>query len=127
MEDKIIIDYECITKSATALEGITIDKEIMPNIAQELKTIETEHEGLELNTQALDETAENLVNVDTKIKNLGVKAVLYSIKTDGPEIWNTKKGEINCVNAVFVYKGAEYIYVGGMSNDTMKEFLDSLS
>ena len=72
MEDKIIIDYECITKSATALEGITIDKETVPNIAQELKTIETEHDGLELNTQALNETAENLTNVDTKIKNLGV-------------------------------------------------------
>lgn len=72
IEDKIIIDYECITKSATALEGITIDKETVPNIAQELKTIETEHDGLELNTQALNETAENLTNVDTKIKNLGV-------------------------------------------------------
>lgn len=80
--------------------------------------------------QNLDLTATNsdVSNVELyEIKNLGVKAVLYSIKTDGPEIWNTKKGEINCVNAVFVYKGAEYIYVGGMSNDTMKEFLDSLS
>ena len=31
MEDKIIIDYECITKSATALEGININKEIRHN------------------------------------------------------------------------------------------------
>ena len=29
-------------------------------------------------------------------------------------------------NAVFVYEGIEYIYAGGVSHETMKEFLETL-
>ena len=72
MGDRIVIDYECITKSATALEGITINKDSAVEMASQLKSIEQEHDGLDLNTQALDETGQNLINVDTKIKNLGI-------------------------------------------------------
>ncbi len=71
MEDKIVIDYECIKKSATALEGITIDTETTVDIGSELKKIEQQHEGLDLNTKALEDTSQNLGKVDTKIKNLG--------------------------------------------------------
>ena len=72
MKDKIIIDYECITKSATTLEGININKETAANVTTQIKSIEQEHDGLDLNSEALDEIGENIVNVDTKIKNLGV-------------------------------------------------------
>lgn len=122
MEDKIIIDYECITKSATALEGITIDKETVPNIAQELKTIETEHDGLELNTQALNEIAENLVNVDTKIKNLGVNLtevvnafkeaegdIVEAIKKIDPTIDITSINKDNIITDKTQFKGEKII------------------
>lgn len=72
MEDEIVIDYECITKSAQALESININKDTATSVATQLKSIESEHEGLELNSEALDEIGENIVNADTKIKNLGV-------------------------------------------------------
>lgn len=70
---------------------------------------------------------EDDVNV-YEIKNLGVKAVLSAFETDG--IWcgyNNNSVRRSCVDAVFVYKGIEYRYVGAVSQDTLKEFLESLT
>lgn len=61
-----------------------------------------------------------------ELKNLGVKAVLYTVDTDGPINWGIESGSISCTNAVFVYKGVEYVYMGGVSHDTMKQLLDTL-
>ena len=61
-----------------------------------------------------------------ELKNLGVKAVLYTVETDGPINWGSESGSIPCTNAVFVYKGVEYVYMGGVSHDTMKLFLNTL-
>ena len=61
-----------------------------------------------------------------EMKDLGVKAVLYSIETDGPVSWNITEGTVKCSVAVFVYEGVEYVYMGGMNHDTMKAFLDTL-
>lgn len=61
-----------------------------------------------------------------ELKNLGVKAVLYTVETDGPINWGIESGSIPCTNAVFVYKGVEYVYMGGVSHDTMKQFLNTL-
>lgn len=61
-----------------------------------------------------------------ELKNLGVKAVLYTVNTDGPINWGIESGSIPCTNAVFVYKGVEYVYMGGVSHDTMKQFLNTL-
>lgn len=61
-----------------------------------------------------------------ELKKLGVKAVLYTVKTDGPMNWGIEDGSISCTTAVFVYKGVEYVYMGGISHDTMKQFLNTL-
>lgn len=60
------------------------------------------------------------------MSNLGVKAVLYSVQTDGPIAWNIEEGAITCTTAIFVYQGVEYVYMGGIDHDTMKSFLDTL-
>lgn len=60
------------------------------------------------------------------MKNLGVKAVLYSVQTDGPMSWGIEDGSITCTSALFVYQGVEYVYMGGIDHDTMKAFLDTL-
>ncbi|MBE5945177.1 MAG: hypothetical protein E7258_09730 [Lachnospiraceae bacterium] len=61
-----------------------------------------------------------------ELENLGVKAVLYSVETDGPASWNVTSGSITCTTAVLVYQGVEYSYLGGVDRDTMKMFLDTL-
>lgn len=61
-----------------------------------------------------------------ELKSLGVKAVLYTIDTDGPIEWRIETDDLSCTNAVFVYEGVEYVYMGGVSHDTMKQFLDTL-
>lgn len=61
-----------------------------------------------------------------EMKNVGVKAVIYSVETDGPVSWNITDGTVRCSVAVFVHEGIEYVYMGGMNHDTMKQFLDML-
>lgn len=76
--------------------------------------------------------SENLLDEDEvdlyEIKSLGVKAVMSTFETSG--IWfDYDYNSVNrkCVNAVFVYKGIEYRYVGAVSQDVFKEFLESLA
>lgn len=61
-----------------------------------------------------------------ELSKIGVKAVLYTVQTDGPIQWGIDEGEFPCTYAIFVYQGVEYLYYGGVSHDTMKVFLDGL-
>lgn len=61
-----------------------------------------------------------------QLSNLNVKAVLYTVQTDGPVKWGIEEGEIDVTYAVFVHEGVEYVYYGGVSHDIMKKFLDTL-
>lgn len=61
-----------------------------------------------------------------EIPELGVKAVLFTIYTDGPIAWGIDEGDLKCTTALFVYKGVEYVYTGAVSHETMKEFLNTL-
>lgn len=70
-ESKICIDYEKIKSSANNLGLIEISLNEVTTVQSELQTIETEHDGLELNSAALQETIENITKVQTKISNLG--------------------------------------------------------
>lgn len=80
--------------------------------------------------------ASKTVNVDMKdvsseaevytIPQLNVDAVVYTVYTDGPIAWGIEEGSIRCTSTFFVYEGVEYIYMGGVSHDTMKEFLNTL-
>lgn len=60
------------------------------------------------------------------LDKLGIKAVLFGTRTDGPIAWGIESGEIECTVAVFVYQGVEYVYSGGVDHDTMEAFLDTL-
>ncbi len=60
------------------------------------------------------------------VDKLGINAVLYTVQTDGPMNWGLGSGEEDCCTALFVYKGVEYLYMGGVSHDTMKAFLNTL-
>lgn len=72
----------------------------------------------------LDNTSSNTEVYE--LTNLDVKAVLFTDKTDGPMAWGLNNQDIECTTACFVHKGVEYVYYGGVSHDTMKEFLDTL-
>lgn len=63
-----------------------------------------------------------------EIENLGVTALLTVDDTPGPYTWNKLDGDEinNATDAYFVYLGVEYRYVGAVSTDTMKEFLEGL-
>ena len=69
-EDKICIDYERITKSANNLSLIEIPLNEITTVQGELKTIESEHDGIELNSGAIQDTIENITKVMTKTSNL---------------------------------------------------------
>lgn len=63
------------------------------------------------------------------IQNLGgVNALLCVDETDGISTWGKREGEeiSHCVSAYFLYQGVEYRYVGAVSLETMKEFLEGL-
>lgn len=61
-----------------------------------------------------------------EIPDLDVKAVLFTVYTDGPIAWGIDEGELKCTTALFVYKGVEYVYTGAVSHETMKQFLNTL-
>lgn len=64
-----------------------------------------------------------------EIQNLGgVQAFLSEDETDGVSTWEKREGaEIqSCTSAYFTYGGVEYRYVGAVSMETMKEFLEGL-
>ena len=63
-----------------------------------------------------------------EIENLGVTALLTVDNTPGPYTWNKLDGDEidSAADAYFVYQGVEYRYVGAVSTDTMKEFLETL-
>ena len=60
------------------------------------------------------------------VDKLGINAVLFTVQTDGPINWHVESGTEDCCTALFVYKGVEYMYMGGVSHDTMKAFLNTL-
>lgn len=63
------------------------------------------------------------------IKNLGVKAIVTTVDTDGANAWKNQAGEeiTSCTDALFVYKGVEYRYFGAVSQKVMEEFLEGLA
>ncbi len=69
-ESKICVDYEKIKNSANTLSQIEIPLNEITTVQSELKTIESEHDGIELNSAALQDTIENITKVMTKTSNL---------------------------------------------------------
>lgn len=96
------------------------------NVTKEYKDNELGFVSTRMNIDLSDSTLDVYDAEIYELKNLGVKAVLYTVDTDGPINWGIESGSISCTNAVFVYKGVEYVYMGGVSHDTMKQLLDTL-
>ena len=69
-DSKICVDYERIKASANNLSQIQISLNEATSVQSEIASIESEHDGLDLNSAALQETIENITNVQTKITNL---------------------------------------------------------
>lgn len=96
------------------------------NITKEYEDNELGFVSTHMNIDLSNNTSDMYDAEVYELKNLGVKAVLYTVETDGPINWGIESGNIPCTNAVFVYKGVEYVYMGGVSHDTMKQFLNTL-
>lgn len=96
------------------------------NITKEYKDNEFGFVSTRMNIDLSNDNSDMYDAEIYELKNLGVKAVLYTVDTDGPINWGIESGSIPCTNAVFVYKGVEYVYMGGVSHDTMKQFLNTL-
>ena len=78
-----------------------------------------------MNIDLTEETRKDTHAEVYTLKTLGTKAVLFDMETDGPASWDLTQ-PITTTNAMFVYEGIEYIYAGGVSHETMKEFLETL-
>ena len=78
-----------------------------------------------MNIDLTEETRKDTHAEVYTLKTLGTKVVLFDMETDGPASWDLTQPIIT-TNAVFVYEGIEYIYAGGVSHETMKEFLETL-
>lgn len=82
----------------------------------------SEQRGIDLTKDSQDASNAELYNIE----KLGIKAVLFDSQTDGPISWGLSDDQITVVNAVFVYKGIEYVYMGGVDRDTLEGFLEML-
>ncbi|MFQ9514976.1 MAG: hypothetical protein ACLRZ9_04015 [Eubacterium sp.] len=60
------------------------------------------------------------------MKQLGIKAVMFTIKTEGSSAYEDSGTVTDETIVLFVYDGIEYLYHGRVSYDTMKDFLDEL-
>ena len=78
-----------------------------------------------MNIDLTEETRKDTHAEVYTLKTLGTKVVLFDMETDGPASWDLTQ-PITTTNAMFVYEGIEYIYAGGVSHETMKEFLETL-
>ena len=69
-DSKICVDYERIKASANNLSQIEISLNEATSVQSEIASIESEHDGLDLNSAALQEIIENVTKVQTKVTNL---------------------------------------------------------
>ncbi|MGN0483341.1 MAG: hypothetical protein ACI4HI_07300 [Lachnospiraceae bacterium] len=116
------IDYEAGEKYQTPI-GVQIAVRTDDNLTSQYQDHELGFVSENVNVNLDDKSADAELY---EIPDLGVKAVLFTVETDGPMTWGIEDGTIDVTNAVLVYQGVEYVYCGGVSHDTMKEFLDTL-
>ena len=63
-----------------------------------------------------------------EIPQLGVNAIFFTTQSEGPELWEEKGIEVvePLTGVVFMYEGIEYKYLGAISQEEMKVFLNTL-
>lgn len=63
-----------------------------------------------------------------EIPQLGVNAIIYTTQSDGPALWEEKDIEAveSLTGVIFMYEGIEYKYLGAITQEEMKEFLNTL-
>ncbi len=74
-DSKICVDYEKLKETANNLGLIEIPLNEITSAQSEIKTIETEHDDLDLNSQALQDTIDNITKLQTKVSNLGTNLI----------------------------------------------------
>lgn len=64
-----------------------------------------------------------------EIEHLGIKAIIATVRTDGPADWQNRDGNpvTDMTAALFVYEGVEYRFLGDVSPAAMQDFLDGLT
>ena len=143
-ESKICIDYERIKKSANNLSLIEIPLNEITSVQSEIKTIESEHDGIDLNSSALQESIENITNVITKAGNLSanllsvvnafteaegdIKEAILKIDPNlADELANIKKDDISTNSEEFKKSLISYKSDGTAAGDTQASIYTILS
>ena len=128
-ESKICIDYERIKKSANNLSLIEIPLNEITSVQSEIKTIESEHDGIDLNSSALQESIENITNVITKAGNLSANllSVVNAFTEAEGELANIKKDDISTNSEEFKKSLISYKSDGTAAGDTQASIYTILS
>jgi len=143
-ESKICVDYERIKKSANNLSLIEIPLNEITSVQSEIKTIESEHDGIELNSSALQESIENITNVITKAGNLSAnllsvvnafteaegdikEAILKIDPKLADELANIKKDDISTNSEEFKKSLVSYKSDGTAAGETQASIYTLLS
>ena len=143
-ESKICIDYERIKKSANNLALIEIPLNEITSVQSEIKTIESEHDGIDLNSSALQESIENITNVITKAGHLSanllsvvnafteaegdIKEAILKIDPNlADELANIKKDDISTNSEEFKKSLISYKSDGTAAGDTQASIYTILS
>lgn len=103
-------------------------------ISMQIKIRTNQAEGVDYNNHELEYAGANwdltiergIYDINLyEIQKLGVTAVLYSVKSDGPQVWRLEE-ETEFTTAIFMFDGVEYCYCGAVSQSTMASFLETL-
>lgn len=138
-EQKDSISYYPYVSDSGVLNGIIIINYSYADgpIGMEITIRSNQDEQVDYNNHELEYAGENwnlaessnVSNIQTyAISQLGIEAILYTVKSDGPVEWENAGVEncesITCV--IFMHEGIEYQYIGAVSQEAMKEFLNTL-
>lgn len=84
---------------------------------------------LEYAGRILDLTESGVSDVNVvEVEQLNTNAIIATVVTDGPECWRCQSDyqTTEATYAFLVYKGIEYMYIGDVSQETMKQVLYGL-
>lgn len=133
------ISYYPYVSKKGALNGVTLINNFYAEgpIALEIIIRSKDNAGVDYSNHELEYAGAkwNLVEADSisdihlyEIPHLGVNAIIYTTQSDGPALWEEKGIEAvdSLTGVIFMYEGIEYKYLGAISQEEMKAFLNSL-
>ena len=137
-EDNGISYYPHVSKKGV-LNGVNLINNFYAEgpIALEIIIRSKDNSGVDYNNHELEYAGAkwSLVEADSisdinlyAIPQLGVNAILYTTQSEGPVLWEEKGIEVDepLTGVIFMYEGIEYKYLGAISQEEMKVFLNTL-